>query len=131
MYNSQDIALRIKSIAKERNIIIKNMLSECGLSKNMLSTMLSGGSMPKVDNLARIADYLDCSVDYLLGRDGTQNNNVVNGNYNVVGNTSSQINVNTDDKLTDEEAALLELFKKMDVINKSRLITYAAELDKK
>lgn len=25
-------------------------------------------SMPKADNLARIADYLDCSVDYLLGR---------------------------------------------------------------
>ena len=25
-------------------------------------------SMPKADNLARIADYLDCSIDYLMGR---------------------------------------------------------------
>ena len=25
-------------------------------------------SMPNADKLAKIADYLDCSVDYLLGR---------------------------------------------------------------
>lgn len=25
-------------------------------------------SMPKADNLAKIADHLNCSVDYLLGR---------------------------------------------------------------
>ncbi len=30
--------------------------------------MLSGGSTPKSENLAKIADCLDCSVDYLLGR---------------------------------------------------------------
>lgn len=44
------------------------MLEACGLSKNALSSMLSGGSTPKSENLAKIADYLDCSVDYLLGR---------------------------------------------------------------
>lgn len=44
------------------------MFSECGLSKNTLSSMLNGGSTPKSENLAKIADYLDCSVDYLLGR---------------------------------------------------------------
>ena len=44
------------------------MLKDCELNKNIISTMLSRGSMPKADNLAKIADYLDCSVDYLLGR---------------------------------------------------------------
>lgn len=44
------------------------MLTACELSKNTLSSMISGGSTPKSENLARIADYLDCSVDYLLGR---------------------------------------------------------------
>jgi hypothetical protein len=44
------------------------MLEDCDMNKNVLSTVLSRGSMPKADNIARIPDYLDCSVDYLLGR---------------------------------------------------------------
>lgn len=67
-YESVAIAERIKFLAKQQKIQIRAMLDECGLSKNTLSSMLSGGSTPKSENLARIADYLDCSVDYLLGR---------------------------------------------------------------
>lgn len=44
------------------------MLESCNLSKNAISSMLSRGSMLRADNLARIADYLDCSIDYLMGR---------------------------------------------------------------
>ena len=68
MYESIEIAKRIKLRAKQQNVQIKVMLEGCGLSKNALSSMLSGGSTPKSENLAKIADYLDCSVDYLLGR---------------------------------------------------------------
>ena len=49
------------------------MVENCNLSKNTLSSMLSGGSTPKSENLAKIADYLDCSVDYLLGRTDNPN----------------------------------------------------------
>ena len=68
MYEAPQIAERIKVRAKLQNVLIKDMLKDCGLSKNALSSMLSGGSTPKSENLAKIADYLDCSVDYLLGR---------------------------------------------------------------
>lgn len=68
MYNAQKTAEIIKAQAKAKNILIKEMLEQCSLSKNALSSMLSRGSWLKADNLARIADYLDCSVDYLLGR---------------------------------------------------------------
>jgi transcriptional regulator with XRE-family HTH domain len=68
MYNAQQVAERIKEQAKFKNILIKNMLDECELNKNALSSMLSRGSWLQANNLARIADYLDCSVDYLLGR---------------------------------------------------------------
>lgn len=77
MYLSQNIAERIKLIAKQKNITIKEMLSACELSKNAISSMLSGGSIPKSENLAKIADYLDCSVDYLLGRDETISDNYI------------------------------------------------------
>ena len=42
------------------------MLEDVGLGFNTMSNMKS--SMPKADNLAKIADYLEVSVDYLLGR---------------------------------------------------------------
>ena len=68
MHNSQEIAETIKSLAKSKKIATGQMLLECGLNKNALSTMQSGCYFPRIDSLARIADYLGCSVDYLLGR---------------------------------------------------------------
>lgn len=66
MYNSVEISNRIKSIAKFRNTSVRQMLVDIGLGQNTMSNMKT--SMPKSENLAKIADYLDCSVDYLLGR---------------------------------------------------------------
>lgn len=67
LYNSPNIASLIKATAKEKNIVIKQMLSDCGLGSNTMSAMYHGKSIAS-DSLARIADYLGCSVDYLLGR---------------------------------------------------------------
>ena len=68
IYEPTFIANRIKKIAKNKGCKISEMLEHCLLSKNTLASMSSGGSTPKSENLAKIADYLDCSVDYLLGR---------------------------------------------------------------
>lgn len=67
MYNSHNIATNIKNVAKTKNVIIKDMLTELGLGSNSMSSMYHG-KMPASDSLAKIADYLDVSVDYLLGR---------------------------------------------------------------
>ncbi len=69
MYNSQEVANVIKALAKERNITIGKMLADLDLSINTMSSMQSGGFYPRVESLAKIADYLGVSVDYLLGRD--------------------------------------------------------------
>ena len=66
MYDSLDVAARIKSLAKLKKITVKKLLLDAGLSYNMMTMMRT--SMPKADNLAKLADGLDCSVDYLLGR---------------------------------------------------------------
>lgn len=66
LYISNNVAERIKHLAKNRGISVKSLLDGVGLGFNTMSNMKS--SMPKADNLAKIADYLDCSVDYLLGR---------------------------------------------------------------
>lgn len=68
MNNSQEVANLIKALAKSKKIAIGKMLSDCSLSVNTLSSMQAGGYYPRLEALTKIADYLDCSVDYLLGR---------------------------------------------------------------
>lgn len=67
MYESNKVAENIKRTAKTSNVQLKDMLLDLHLNKNTLSNMYNG-SMLKGDSLAYIADYLGCSVDYLLGR---------------------------------------------------------------
>lgn len=67
MYITQDIAFRIKLRAKEQKITIKNLLSACEMNINAISEFSKGKQLSCI-SLARIADCLDCSVDYLLGR---------------------------------------------------------------
>lgn len=67
MYNSQEIAKKIKDIAKQQKKSTGKILEQCGLSKNALSSMNSG-FMPQLENLVKIADCLEVSVDALLGR---------------------------------------------------------------
>lgn len=67
MYDAQALVQRIKSRAKEKNVLIRDMLSACDLSINAISQISNKKGLSSF-SLARIADYLDCSVDYLLGR---------------------------------------------------------------
>lgn len=67
MYDSHNLAIKIKSVAQERKKLIKDMLIACELGSNTMSGMYHGKSIA-FDSLAKIADYLDCSIDYLVGR---------------------------------------------------------------
>ena len=71
MYISSEVADRIKRLAKEQGAPLRQMLSDIGLGSNTMANMKT--SMLKADSLAKIADYLGTSVDYLLGRsDGAE-----------------------------------------------------------
>lgn len=71
MQNSRDMAERIESVVKEKGISVSKLLVECSLNKNALYTMKTGGYFPRIEAILKIADYLSCSVDYLLGRIST------------------------------------------------------------
>lgn len=66
MYRSSDVADRLRLVSKSKGITMKAVLEDCGLNFNMMTMMRS--SMPKADTLAKLADRLECSVDFLLGR---------------------------------------------------------------
>ena len=67
LYNSLNLADKIKDVAKFKSVALKDMLSDLELGSNTMSNMRHG-RMLAADSLARIADYLDVSVDFLLGR---------------------------------------------------------------
>lgn len=68
MYNSQEVVLRIKQIAKIKGISILEMQKKCGLGRNAISQAAKSQEGMKAKNLYAIADYLDCSIDYLMGK---------------------------------------------------------------
>ena len=72
MYNTQEIANRIKQRTKFCGYNMKDMLSELELGINIISHLAKGQIISSI-NLAKITDYLDCSVDYLLGRTDNPN----------------------------------------------------------
>ena len=61
------IAQKIEDLCVSKGVKVKHMLIECGVNKNTVDNM-KNGSEPSVGKIAKIADYFDCSVDYLLGR---------------------------------------------------------------
>ena len=67
MYTSDNLSARIEIQLNKKKIKKITMLTECGCNRNTLTQMTDKKGL-SCFTLARIADYLDCSVDYLLGR---------------------------------------------------------------
>ena len=67
MYDLQTTAKRIKELCDKHGISINKMLTESGAGARTYHNILAG-SHPSTDKASKIADYLNCSVDYLLGR---------------------------------------------------------------
>lgn len=131
MYIPQRTVERIKKIAKEKGIATTIMLQECELNKNTLSSMNNRGSWLQADSLAKIADYLDCSVDYLLGRTDSLNvdNSIRTGNVtgiNVKGNTSVNIGSSKEQDITE----LVEMIQELPLVKRAKVITYIDEMKK-
>lgn len=133
MYDVQFIANRIKQEAKSQNHKLNAMLKELDLGINAISQLSNGQEMSYL-TFASIADYLNCSVDYLLGRTDTPNvagstyindnhdniNQVINGDFNVNANTSEQ-----DDK------QLFDMIKSLDLLERAETIVYINNLKNK
>lgn len=123
MYNSPELAIAIKETAKSKGIIIGDMLKSCGLGVNTISHLNHGKALA-FDSVAKIADYLGVSVDYLLGREQqpqtstttTNNNNNNNNNHSQFDETTLQV---------------AEEFRKLDFKDKIQVMSLIAELSEK
>ena len=66
--NNIQLSNTIKALCKAKKITIKTLLESCQISRNFIYDLEKKGQIPSIDKLESIADYLDCSIDYLLGR---------------------------------------------------------------
>lgn len=138
MYESDKTVERIKIMAKEKGVKIIDMLEQCELNKNTLSSMKSRNSWIQSNSLAKIADYLDCSVDYLLGRSDNptelyseksgaitnDHGNIVTGNGNIVSNRNDN-GVEQPDEMTAE---LIKAFRAMCFTDKLKVMNVVMKI---
>lgn len=125
-YLSSDVSEKIKKRLKESGRTAEQMLSELEMGKRTLQNYKT--SMPKADNLAYIADYLECSVDYLLGRTdnpeicSAQNFSNKNG-VQVVSSNDTNVSYHNG-FISSQDKELLELIQGLSLKQRAKVITF-------
>lgn len=62
------IGLRLRQLRQEQGISCRKMGKDMGLSASALSHYETGISKPSLENVLKIAEYFQVSIDYLTGR---------------------------------------------------------------
>ena len=62
-----NVLQRIQELSTKKKISITALQKELGFGKSTIAKW--GKSAPNTEKLAKVADYFDVSIDYLLGRD--------------------------------------------------------------
>ncbi len=56
-------------VLNEKNLTAYRVAKETGISQGLMNEYKSGKKIPTVQNLVKIADFLNCSIDVLVGRE--------------------------------------------------------------
>lgn len=128
---------RFYDMCIEKNTKPNPVAKEIGISSGVISKWKTTGALPSGETLIKIADYLDCSVDYLLGRetasDSTNISHVSNsvvmhtnrGNHVSISNGASD----SDNQLSEQEEELVRTFRTLDMRRKTTALTFLYELE--
>ncbi len=63
-----DFADRFLLLLTQHRISKNRLAHACGISSSLLSKWLLRKSLPKIESLIKLANYFNCSLDYLVGR---------------------------------------------------------------
>lgn len=130
-----DIVDRIQFIAsKQQNFA--SIERELGLGNGIIGKWRK--QSPSCDKISKVANYLDCSVDYLLGR--TDNPlahkekatyfsvGSADNNSRFIGSNNSDVSIHNISVSSKQAATLLNLFNELDPIKQAKLLVLADEL---
>ena len=71
------IGKKIRELRLEHNLLQRELAKEIHIAPNTLSQFETGQANPSYEVLSLIADFFQCSTDYLLGREDDFGNVVV------------------------------------------------------
>lgn len=66
---------RFYELCAQNGVKPNYIAKELGISSGIVSKWKTDGTLPNGENLTKIANYFNCSVDYLLGRDKADDEN--------------------------------------------------------
>ena len=122
MYTAQTTIERIQSIIKTRGLVQKDVLSDCGLNENTLKRMTDVRGMASF-SLAKIADYLGVSVDYLLGRTNDPDIKGISNVISIHGDNAHNIsNINMGKASNEDIDEIVEMLKSLTLVQRSEII---------
>ena len=61
-------SLLLTNLMNTKNITGYRLSVDTGISKQLISEWKNGKKLPGYENLNKLADYFDISIDYLVGR---------------------------------------------------------------
>ncbi len=113
-----DFSKRLKELREEHGFTRTHVAQSCGVSVQCISSLEMGERNPTGSTLNVLADFFDCSIDYLMGREDDLGILV----QHTVGR----------EELTSQEKLLLNNFRKLDLSHRIRVLGYVdAFLEKK
>lgn len=63
------IAQKIRLLCQSKHITVYQLLKDCGIRKSLLYDLEKRDITPSITVMVSIADYLGCTVDFLIGRE--------------------------------------------------------------
>ncbi len=116
------ISQRIFGIMEEKHLKQSDLANYIGVANSSVSDWKKKGSTPSADKIVKISEFLNVSIDYLLGRTENQNG-VTQVNTGDVGNHSN-MNNSSKTELDEMSRELLNKFKELSFDDKIEVFTY-------
>ncbi len=131
MYSAQITKERID--AQRKGATYEQIQSACNIGANAIRQISNEKGLASF-SLAKIADFLDCSVDYLLGRTdnpsahkSTVSVGDVSDNHGVIGNANAPLTINHTEN-NPQRSALLDTYDKLTPVQQAKLLLFADNL---
>jgi len=113
-FNCKDFVKRVDKLLEQHNLKRNKLLKMCKINSGFLNNLESKGTVPSIDKIISIANYLNVSLEYLVfGKDNTNSNSI---------NTGEDIKTNNPDEQDEQE--LLEIYRCLDRKRKIRVNSF-------
>lgn len=103
--------MRLKELREERNLTQNELAQKIKTSQTNIGRWEKDLNEPTANFIIRLADFFQCSTDYLLGREDDLGNVVIQGETNA--------------PLSPDEQELLNIYQSLSPAHRSQILEYA------